>query len=111
MIHSRTIKGFGGTYVHQDQNNRIIGSSKPNPFMPKELFHYNSYDELCGHSTPDFGGGYIHYDAERTIIGKSVKNPLGGYVHYDADGNIAGKSVVAFGDDYVNHDITISVFD
>ena len=76
MIHSRTIKGFGGTYVHQDQNNRIIGSSKPNPFMPKELFHYNSYDELCGRSTPDFGGGYIHYDAERTIIGKSVKNPL-----------------------------------
>ena len=109
MIHSKTIKGFYGTYVHKDEYNNIIGSSKPNPLLSKELFHYNSNDELCGRSTPDFCGGYIHYDAERNVIGKSVKNPFGGYVHYDLFGNIAGRSDMALGGDYVNHDIKIDL--
>ena len=109
MIHSKTVKGFGGTYVHQDSDRNIIGNSKPNPFLPKEVFHYNRYNEMCGHSTPEFGGGYIHYDADNNIVGKSVKNPLGGYVHYDAEGNLAGRSEMAFGGDYINHDIKIAL--
>lgn len=109
MIHSKTIKGFGGTYVQQDSSKNIIGSSKPNPFLPKEIFHYNRYNELCGRSTPDFGGGYIHYDSDNNIVGKSVKNPFGGYVHYDADGKLAGRSEMAFGGNYVNYDIKIAL--
>ena len=109
MIHSKTIKGFGGTYVHRDADGSMIGSSKPNPFLIKEVFHYNRYDEMCGHSAPDFGGGYIHYDKDKNIIGKSVKSPFGGYVHYDAYGNLAGRSEPAFGGGYVNHDIKIEL--
>ena len=109
MTHSKTIKGFYGTYIHKDEYGNIIGNSKPNPFLSKELFHYDNNDELCGRSVPDFGGGYIHYDAGKNMIGKSVKNPLGGYVHYDSFGNIAGKSDVTFGGDYINRDIEIAL--
>ena len=85
MVYSRTVKGFGGTFVHQDSNGRILGSSKPNPFNSKEYFHYNTESVLCGRSSPNLGGGYMHYNADRCFIGRSDKNPFGGYVHYDSD--------------------------
>ena len=110
MIHSKTQKGFGGIFVHEDTYGRVIGTSKPNPFLPREYFHYNTDSIICGRSSPDFGGGYMHYDADRCYIGKSIKNPFGGYVHYDADGNVAGKSEEVFGGSFVNHDIMIDVF-
>lgn len=107
MIHSKLVKSLGDTYIHQDISGNIIGISKPNPFLIKQVFHYNRYDEMCGHSTPDFGGGYIHYDKDKNVIGKSVKSPFGGYVHYDAYGNLAGRSEPAFGGGYINYDIKI----
>ena len=89
MIHSKTQKGFGGIFVHEDTYGQVIGMSKPNPFLPKEYFHYNTDSIICGRSSPDFGGGYMHYDA---------------------DGNVAGKSEESFGGSFVNHDIMIDVF-
>ena len=103
MLHSKTEKGFCGTYVHRNTSNVIIGKSTPNPVFPKEYFHYDVDGRLVGKSTPDFGGGYVRYD-NNSIVGKSVKNPLGGYVHYDLEGRIVGKSVPSFGGCYLNYD-------
>ena len=108
-MQSVTLKSFCNAYLHQDADGNIIGSSKPNPFMQKEMFHYNKSGEICGHSTPDFGGGYIHYDADNNIVGKSVKNPFGGYVHYDAIGNIAGRTNVDSCGNFVNYDVTLKI--
>ena len=109
MLYSRTVKGFGGTWVHQDSNGRIIGSSKPNPFNSKEYFHYNTESVLCGRSSPNLGGGYMHYNAGRCFVGRSDKNPFWGYVHYDSDGLLAGKSEPSFGGDYANYDVKINI--
>ena len=110
MVYSRTVKGFGGTFIHQDSNGRILGSSKPNPFNSKEYFHYNAESVLCGRSSPNLGGGYIHYNADRCNIGRSEKNPFsGGYIHYDSDGMLAGKSELSFGGDYANYDLKINM--
>ena len=109
MIYSRTVKGFGGTFVHQDSYGRIIGSSKPNPFNSKEYFHYNADSVLCGRSSPNLGGGYMHYNANCSFVGRSDKNPFGGYIHYDSDGLLAGKSELSFSGDYANYDVTINI--
>ena len=110
MISSITIKGFGGAYIHKNSQKRIIGTSRVNPLMAKEVFHYDVENKICGRSAPSFGGGYVHYDADGCYIGKSAKNPFGGYIHYDCNGFIAGKSEVALDGGYINHDIKILIF-
>ena len=46
MLHSKTEKGFCGTYVHRNTSNAIIGKSTPNPVFPKEYFHYETQNFL-----------------------------------------------------------------
>ena len=104
-----TRKSFYNCYVHYDENNSIVGYSKPNPICNSEFHHTDLKGNFVGYSVKDFGGGYIHYNVNKNIIGRSSKMPFGGYIHYIGN-KVAGRSEVMFGGDYRNCDLTLDIF-
>lgn len=71
MRNSRNIKCFGGTFVHQMRVAIILQATESHSFMSIELYHNNRYDELCGHSNPDFWVSNIRYNVDTTSLGEA----------------------------------------